>query len=255
MLPLRRNLGSYCGERIHLDAVLGAIKVAAEETGWSENLLPCDDGQELVILHRSVPVPSKRIYISTGIHGDEPAGPMAVLQLLRENTWPDSCEIWLCPCLNPTGFARNTRENIAGIDLNRDYQLRETAEIRAHTDWLNTIPCFDLGIHLHEDWEAKGFYLFELNPNSLAAESQGIIDAVKEHCPIDESEEIEGFPAERGIIRPVVDPASRSDWPEALFMVQEKTNISYTLESPSDFPLPIRIRALCAAVRCLVSAD
>jgi len=254
MQPLRRNLGSYCGERIHTNEVLGAISAAAFDAAWDESSLPCDNGQKLMILHRSVSKPSKRIYISTGIHGDEPAGPMAVLQLLRENAWPESCEIWLCPCLNPTGFPRTTRENSEGVDLNRDYRHRETAEIRAHTDWLASIPSFDLGIHLHEDWESKGFYLFELNPKSLTAASQCVVDAVKKVCPIDESSEIEDFPANGGIIRPNVNPSKRSDWPEAFFMVQEKTNISYTLESPSDFPLPIRILALKVAVNHLVSS-
>ena len=58
--------------------------------------------------------------------------------------WPDDAEIWLCPCLNPTGFPRNTRENAGGVDLNRDYKHRRSAEVRAHIAWLQRQPNFDL---------------------------------------------------------------------------------------------------------------
>ena len=73
-----------------------------------------------------------RIYLSTGIHGDEPAGPLAALRLLQENQWPANAELWFCPCLNPMGFVLNRRENDQGIDLNRQYRHLETAE-RART--------------------------------------------------------------------------------------------------------------------------
>ena len=57
-----------------------------------------------------------RIYISTGIHGDELAGPLTALRLLEENRWPDA-HLWLLPCprtVSGPGPAP-TRE---GIDLN-----------------------------------------------------------------------------------------------------------------------------------------
>ena len=252
MQPLRRNLGRYCGERIEIDDVLQAVHIAADSCGWKQSDLNCDNGLKLSVLHRKGRSPGRRIYISTGIHGDEPAGPMSVLRLLQENLWPEDCEIWLCPCLNPTGFPLNTRENRDGVDLNRDFKNRSTSEIRALTDWLSDLPCFDMGIHLHEDWESVGFYLFELNPKDFAARSAQVISEVGKVCPIDRSSEIEDFAATDGIIHPNVNPESRTDWPEAFFMVQEKTNISYTLEGPSDFPLAVRVDALCAAVNCLL---
>ena len=38
----------------------------------------------------------------------------------------------------------------------------------------------------------------------------------------------------------------RPDWPEAFFLLTYKTPLSYTLEAPSDFPLPVRVAALVA---------
>jgi hypothetical protein len=41
----------------------------------------------------------------------------------------------------------------------------------------------------------------------------------------------------------------RPQWPEAVYLAsQGKTPMSYTFEAPSDFPLPVRVAALTAAV-------
>jgi hypothetical protein len=110
-------------------------------------------------------------------------------------------------------------------------------------------PSFDVCLCLHEDWEAKGFYLYELNPDHQPSLAEAIVARVGEVCPVDRSEVIEGRPAANGIIRPGVDPRSRPDWPEAFFLVTHKTRLSYTLEAPSDYPLAARVAALVAGVR------
>ncbi len=249
MQPLRRNHGRYCGERIQIDELLHTIRDAAKKHAWSIEDLPYSDDGLLLALTRTPAVIRRSVYLSAGIHGDEPAGPASVLSLLTENDWPDDVGIWLCPCLNPTGFPLNTRENKDGDDLNRDYRHARTAEIKAHTEWLRRQPCFDLGIHLHEDWEAKGFYLYSLNPHGLPDHAGAVIDAVSKVCPIDPSAIIDDREANGGIIRPSPSPESRPEWPEAFYMVQEKTKLSYTLEAPSDFPMKTRVMALSEAVK------
>ena len=193
-----------------------------------------------------------RIYISTGIHGDEPAGPRTALKLLQENHWPDNLEIILLPCLNPIGFVANKRENHGGLDLNRDYRNTRSAEIAAHIAWLEKQPRFDLYLCLHEDWESHGFYLYEQNPDARPSLAEPIISNVAKICPIDLSGEIEGRPAKNGIIRPNINPIERPDWPEALYLISHKSRQGYTLEAPSDFPLETRITALTTATRTAV---
>jgi hypothetical protein len=75
-----------------------------------------------------------------------------------------------------------------------------------------------------------------------------MIEAVKRICPIDPSEIIEDRPAQNGIIRPNISPPERPLWPEALYLISHKSRHGYTLEAPSDFPLPVRLDALVAAV-------
>ena len=253
-----QNVGGYRGETIDIHKVLIDSEKAAAAADWVCDRQPCgSDGAaspaELIFFRRPVPSPRRRLYVSTGIHGDEPAGPMAALQLLREDQWPADFSLWLCPCLNPTGFPLNRRENAGGIDLNRDYRHFQSVESRTHAAWLAGQPAFDLTLCLHEDWESHGFYLYELNPDHRPSLAEHIIDKVSAVCPVDPSPVIENWPAQNGIIRPVFNPEERPLWPEAIYMaMQKKTRQSYTVEAPSDFPLQTRIAALVTAVRAVL---
>ena len=251
MQKFGKNHGRYHGETIDIRSVLRDIESAGQEHGWIAEAFHADDDFKWLALRR---VPSRityhasRIYISTGIHGDEPAGPLAALRLLRENLWPAVADITLLPCLNPTGFLQNTRENRSGIDLNRDYLHLQSAEVRAHVAWLERQDDCDLCLCLHEDWESHGFYLYELNLDNRPSLAEPMVTAVSRVCPIDPSETIEGRPAKHGIIRPSADPRTRAQWPEAFWLLTHKTRLSYTLEAPSDFPLNTRVDALVAGV-------
>ena len=258
MERLGKNNGGYHGETIDIRAVLRDIETTAQQHGWTSEVFGRQGEFKLPALHRpplSIRNPQSpiRIYISAGIHGDEPAGPLSALRLLQENKWPANAELWFCPCLNPMGFVLNRRENDKGKDLNRDYRHLETAETRAHIAWLERQPKFDLCLCLHEDWESRGFYVYELNPESRPSLAEAMIARIAEVCPIDPSEIIEDRPARGGIIRPNLDPATRPQWAEAFYLIVNKTRLSYTLEAPSDFPLMTRANALVTGVNAALA--
>jgi murein peptide amidase A len=253
---LGKNHGGYHGETIDIRAVLRDIETAAHQHGWNAEPFGRQGEFNLLALHRPpsrITHHTSRLYLSTGIHGDEPAGPLAALRLLRENKWPEDAELRFCPCLNPLGFVLNRRENDRGIDLNRQYRHLEAAETRAHIAWLERQPRFDLCLCLHEDWESHGFYLYELNPENRPSLAETMVKRIREVCPIDPSEIIEDRPARDGIIRPNLDPATRPQWAEAFYLIVNKTRLSYTLEAPSDFPLATRVNALVAGVNAALS--
>jgi hypothetical protein len=261
---LGKNIKGYGGETIDIDAVLAECVAAAQANGWAiEQIHPAPKPilgfnrlASRITNHASrITHHAPCIYISTGIHGDEPAGPLAMRQLLQENVSLAGFDLWLCPCLNPVGFSLNRRENSEGLDLNRQYLTPKAGETAAHMAWLKSQPSFDLCLCLHEDWESHGFYLYELNPDHQPSLAEAIVARVGEVCPIDRSEVIEGRPAVNGIIRPGVDPRSRPDWPEAFFLITHKTRLSYTLEAPSDFPLATRVAALVAGVTAALEAQ
>jgi murein peptide amidase A len=255
MQRLGKNAGGYFGETIDIHGVLRDVDAAAKSHGWSSEIFYQTQKFQWTALHRPPLEPSTRpprIYISAGIHGDEPAGPLAALDLLQKNQWPRQAEIFLLPCLNPDGFVLNRRENADGVDLNRDYLDPKAAEIRAHVAWLEKAPSFDVSLCLHEDWESAGFYVYELNPDGGPSFAKNIIERVSEVCPIDLSAEIEGRAASGGIIAPALDPRSRPLWPEAFYLIMKKTRLSYTLEGPSDFPLSTRVNSLVAGVNAVM---
>jgi predicted deacylase len=255
MKKLGKNHGGYHGETIDIRTVLRDIEIAAQQHGWTAETFGQQGEFNLLALHRTCCDEAKRrrIYLSTGIHGDEPAGPLAALRLFHENRWPENADLRFCPCLNPMGFVLNRRENDKGIDLNRQYRHLEAAETRAHIAWLERQPQFDLCLCLHEDWESRGFYVYELNPENRPSLAETMIGRIAEVCPIDPSEIIEDRPARGGIIRPNLDPATRPQWAEAFFLIVNKTRLSYTLEAPSDLPLTIRVNALVAGVNAALA--
>lgn len=211
------------------------------------------EGCPLLALTRRTPGPRPRIYLSSGMHGDEPAPPLALLELLKAGEFDPRANWFICPLLNPAGLRRGTRENAGGLDLNRDYKRLRSTEIQLHAGWLRRQPNFDLTLCIHEDWESTGFYLYELNPLGRRAMAEAIVTAVSKVFPIDLSSKIDGREAKGGIIRPNGDPALREDWPEALYLRAHHSTLGYTLETTSALPLAQRIEAHCTAIRTAIA--
>ena len=207
-------------------------------------------GHPLLAFTRRTRGPRPRVYLSAGIHGDEPAPPLALLELMKAGFFDDRCVWFVCPLLNPTGFTRGVRENHAGIDLNRDYRNTVSTEVAGHISWLQRQPNFDLILCIHEDWESRGFYLYELNPENRPTLAPAMIAAAQAHFPIEPATLIDGRPVdEPGIIRPVGDPLLRETWPEALYLRRHHGSLTYTTETPSALPLDQRVATHCAVLK------
>ena len=104
----------------------------------------------------------RRVLITGGMHGDEPAGVEAVLQFLeRDNTTLlKNFSFLVIPCINPYGYVHNTRETLDGIDINRAFETDDVAEVAIVKKALGQTQ-FSLAIDFHEDYDATGFYLYE----------------------------------------------------------------------------------------------
>lgn len=188
-------------------------------------------------------------YLSAGIHGDEPAGPLAALELLKSGTFDDGRAWMLCPAVNPTGLAAGTRDNAAGFDLNRDYFRRRTPEVRAHAAWLERQSVPRRFLSLHEDWETSGFYFYEINLGSDRPDrARAILDAARPWFVPEPSARIDDHDVrEAGWIYHEARPDFPDHWPEAIFLADRGCPISFTFETPSSAPLAERIQAHFAA--------
>ncbi|MGZ0657460.1 M14 family metallopeptidase [Coraliomargarita sp. W4R53] len=235
-----------------VEPLLIELEFAAIRAGFLIDIYGRIGDYPLFGMHRNA-TPSdasgQKIYLSSGIHGDEPAGPHALLELLQEKTLPQKHDYIICPLLNPAGLAAKTRENPRGLDLNRDYRAFHAKESRYHAEWMKRhMKTVDLCLHLHEDWESSGFYLYELNFTNAPSKSEAILRAVEAHLPIETANEIDGYPASDGIIRPSSLPQVEGGDPEAIYIQKKHGGINYTLESPSSLPIELRIASLKAAV-------
>lgn len=202
----------------------------------------------LAAFTRRAPGPRPRLYLSAGIHGDEPAAALALLHLLKGRAFTAQANWFLVPLLNPTGFLRRSRENADGVDLNRDYRHRTTAEVRGHVKWLERQPRFDAAFCLHEDWEASGYYVYALEAVRVPNYAEQVIARIKQSFPVDEHEVIDGRVAQGGIIRPDGAPEKRELWPEAIYLFAHHTHRCYTCESASASALADRVSAHLLAI-------
>ncbi len=236
------------------------LEDVARASGWTVRYLsPCASGPRPWLNRAALSGPAApHLYLSTGIHGDEIAGPVAILEMLRDPDFFAGVHATIFPLLNPDGLALGTRGNAAGIDLNRDYRNPKSAEIASHIKTLKTLGRFDAAMMLHEDYEGIGAYLYELNealPPTLGGE---IIASMGRHVPVDLRPVIEEVPARGGVLSrkeliakfgPIED---RPDWPEAIYLSLHHTRVGYTTETPKPFPLEERVRAQIAAVKTLL---
>lgn len=194
-----------------------------------------------------------RIYLSAGIHGDEPAGPLALERLLESGFFDDRFSWRICPLLNPGGWDAATRENPDGIDLNRDYRHPRTAEVRAHRRWLEKQPAHDLYLSLHEDWEATGFYLYEINTSRRPCIARPVLEAVTAVIPLEPMSEIDNHEVTApGLIHHRPEADEPEFWPEAIFHSKLYPHLSYTFETPSTLDITVRIEAQMLAVKAAV---
>ncbi|MDA7888285.1 M14 family metallocarboxypeptidase [Akkermansiaceae bacterium] len=224
-------------------------ETVAKEWGFKIERIAEVDGLPLISCEkgdRSRPT----VYLSSGIHGDEPSGPQALLALLREGYFSDEFHWLICPALNPTGLQAGTRENSAGIDLNRDYLMCESPEVCAHLDWLKRHEVPDLFLSLHEDWESTGFYYYEINCGGEGAKYNDILAAASFYFPPEPEMVIDDHPVtEKGWIYHSEEPDIPEGWPEAIYLAKVGCPVSLTFETPSSAELANRMACHQAVVK------
>ncbi len=197
----------------------------------------------------SPPRPLGKIVLSAGIHGDEPSGVECFLILLETcPPWLKIFDLTLFPCLNPWGYERNVRTNEQGQDLNRLWKNTRSKEI-SHVRRILGHQCFDLTICLHEDYDAVGFYIYELTRHQTPC-APIVVKAVSRILSIDPREWIEKRRAHHGvIIRFMKSVPRRKYWPEAFCHFKYYTNHTLTSETPTHSPIEKRVRAHMETIR------
>ena len=193
------------------------------------------------------------LYLCAGVHGDEPGSVLGLLTWAEENLdLLARTDVLILPLFNPFGLVQNTRRDSRGRDLNRSFHLRRVPLFAA---WHRLLEGrrFRLALCLHEDYDARGCYLYELTRQREFL-GQRMLEAAEPHVPTDPRRTIEGRRlADAGVIRRRRPPDMRGEEPEAITLFENHCDLSITFETPSEFSLYRRVRAQVAAIGAATS--
>ena len=185
----------------------------------------------------------RHVLLTAGLHGDEPAGPEAIMRFLARDhsSLLQTFEFFILPCINPHGFVHNTRENAIGSDINRSFEDDTTPEAILVKRILQDRR-FDTFVEFHEDWEFEGFYLFELQRKQRSIGPE-IIESIKRIGPIYSTSSIDDMPVENGVVQTDLETQEISNEAMPLYVFRFHADHCITSETPTQWDIERRIRA------------
>ncbi len=209
-------------------------------------------GYPFFALERNVSTRAPTVLLSAGMHGEEPGGVEGVLQWLEQGAWRRYRLNWcVVPCINPFGWERDRRTNAQRRDINRQFRDTRYCPEAQLIQRLLGDRRFLFSMEFHEDWEATGYYLYELRRDAPEV-GEKIIRAVGGVIPISRAWVIDGHRVtKRGLIhRDAIVTAfgRRQRWPMAFWLFQNCTEHVLGSETPQTVPLGRRAMAHTVAL-------
>ena len=190
------------------------------------------------------------IYISAGIHGDEPAGAEALVTWAEQNIETLSeFPCMILPCLNPWGLVNNRRMDQEGRDLNRLFHRNDVPVISAVKALIKPSR-FDVSLMLHEDYDGQGIYLYETE-RAAPFWAESLIRLAQRIIPADRRARIDRRKCTKpGIVRRKVSMKTflTIGFPEAIHLHIYHSKRTFTIETPSEFALDQRVAAHVAII-------
>ena len=180
-------------------------------------------------------------YRCSGVHGEETGAAWGLLTWAEKHVGELKGEAFLiAPCLKPVGVTLNTRADQRGIDINRRFHDAEDVICGPWQRWIAG-KAMRFGLCLHEDYDAQGIYLYELN-HARQTVGHGIIDRCSRLIAPDPRKNIDGQRAKNGVIRRRTLPTNLPGMPEAIELHVRGCPVTLTFETPSEFDLDARVR-------------
>lgn len=184
-----------------------------------------------------------------GIHGNEEAGPLGLLNWLSQGPKTDY-RILVIPCANPHGFIRDVRRNSVRKDLNRrwcDEEPQAEAEIlkkffdREKISFLYSV---------HEDPLARKFYVYYSDKEGLPY-CDKIVDMAKKYFDLNKSKRIRGAAAQNSAIPHNASIGSEQDCSLETYLFKKYKMPYLVNETPGTADLQTRINYITAVANYL----
>ena len=186
-----------------------------------------------------------------GLHGDEEAGIQATHELADwAATQPDELrdyELHLYPVCNPSGRMVGTRHCMGGNDLNREFWVGSALPEVAYLEGELRRERYDGIISLHTDDEAAGIYGYVSGALLSEQVLEPALEAAGRIIPRNPSPFIDGFGAERGIIKEGYFGVLSSP-PE-----QRPRALEIVFETPDFVRLELQVQASVTAVKAILT--
>jgi hypothetical protein len=191
-----------------------------------------------------------RIGVFAAIHGDEPAGALAVREfftrLAAEPALAENFHLEAYPLCNPTGFEDNTRHSRRGRDLNREFwQGSSEAEVQLLERELRTRH-FSGIIQLHADDTSEGLYGFVRGHTLTEHLLRPALREAGKILPRNVNATIDGFAARDGII------CEHYEGVLAAPAQMDPVPFEIIFETPQLAPLELQVEALVVALHAIL---
>ena len=201
------------------------------------------------------------VFLSGGVHGEEPAGVYALLEFFREKVFRylHHFNFYAIPCLNPSGFENNSRVNLYGENINCSFTVpKPTQVVSIVKDFLGRGPgeyLFSIDMHedaietrakgfLPEDYP-EGFYLYEVSETRQDSIGRRVLSEIERRgvgvCKdvfIYDDKNDKGLLWTKGLKDPAYEDADTLEG-----YAQHYTRHAFTAETPTVWSLERRIEA------------
>lgn len=190
-----------------------------------------------------------RLGIFATIHGDEPQGAEALIELARlSRRMPEifrGYELQLYPLCNPTGYEDGTRHSRRGEDLNRHFWRgsREPEVVLLEREI--AARQFHGIMALHADDTSDGIYGFVRGATISRELLMPALAAASRHIAINRAAVIDGFRAQEGVIVEGYDGILSAGQ-------IEPRPFEIVFETPADEPVNLQVQASVAALSAIL---
>lgn len=214
----------------------------------------------------------KDVFISAGVHGEEPAGVYTLLKFLEHDVYDflgDYCFL-IFPCINPFGFEHNYRFNSNGIDVNRQFKLDSISheadkvmKVLSRFDRMKFVCTIDL----HEtdpNWTDEGFtadanpktfYLWETCADKSIRIGDKVISEVKKTAEVCDWPKIYGDTNSGGVIW-YPEGCGNQTYAQGTtldaYLNRYYTPQSFTTETPCGWDMEKRVAVNIVAIRTIL---
>lgn len=247
---------STCSEQPFLDTVVNGLSANTQIT--LEKVCDVKHGTQSypIFCARSQSFDSSKptVFISAGIHGDEPAGIHAVIRFLNNDLhrYVDRFNFVVFPCLNPTGFDAGMHNTASGMNINDHFgKQSDDVVVRAiETKIKSFAPSVVLSFDLHEDnsGDQLGCYVYEMISKTTDHIAHRVLEVL---APTDicQQPEIYGETNTNGVIEQNVDESQTALGGLHGYLKAHGAQHVMVIETPSAWPLEKRIQTQLAMIQ------